>query len=210
VPRPGDHSGGGQGMHLQGPSVPQHRRTGLQCRSRRAHVIDEQHLFSSDFKPAKPRATRGERVRHIHPPAVCRQLDLRPRRSSPDERADDWRTKMTRDLARLIETPLTLAAPMQRHRHEAVDFCQDIAAAQAHVCGKRFRKRQPAGILERVDDVAQRPLVFPNRPRACDGRTPGAMRIEGLRPRQRISASVANRRCDRPNRSPATSTHTSR
>ena len=54
MPPPGHHPGGGKGVYLRGTGVPQRDRAGLQCRSRRAHVIDDQYFFSMHVMPAKP------------------------------------------------------------------------------------------------------------------------------------------------------------
>lgn len=82
-----------------------------------AHIINQEHCFPRNSRAMKPRAACGERVCNVRLSAVRGQFNLRPRREPPDEGANDRQPKVTRDLTRLIETPLVLATPMQGNRH---------------------------------------------------------------------------------------------
>ena len=176
------------------------------------------------MRRTKQATAYGECARDVGPSPVCCQLDLRARCTAPDQGLDDRRAKVPCDLVRLIEASLMLAAPMQRHGHDAVGMLEQLASAPAHAFGKRSRQRESARVFQRVNDLSKGPFVFANR--TCAPHSAGAsaaVRAQGLgtlreglgtrdwglvQPGQWVATPVANRRGNPKNRLPAISADT--
>jgi len=108
---------------------------------------------------------------------------------------DNGRAKMPRNLTRLIEPALIFAAPVQWHRDDAIDVLEYVASAFAHALGQRPGERMPARVLQGMNDLSERTLIFADCPRSRHGGACGAMRM-CVEARQGIAASIAQRRHD--------------
>jgi hypothetical protein len=100
--------------------------------------------------------------------------------------------------------------PVQRHRDDAHRAVEDVGAALAHQRAQPPGDRTSTIVFERVNDRAQCPLVRPDSARTIDGASdPAAARadakVAARAPprRQRVAASIAERRGDWQDGAPA-------
>ena len=108
---------------------------------------------------------------------------------------------------------------MQRDRHNTIRVFEQFASTQAHLLGEWSGQRVPPGILQGVNDLSERALVLADRTRApyraittaatrakrlgilCEGLWIGdwGLVLSG----ERVTAPVADWRCDGKNGPPA-------
>jgi hypothetical protein len=67
---------------------------------------------------------------------------------------------MPRQLGRLVVSTLTLAPRMQGHRHDPLDAVEQIASTLAHEQPQPPGNRVPPVILQRMNDLTERAVVF--------------------------------------------------
>ena len=139
-----------------------------------------------------------------------RKFSLRPRSAVTAEGRADWHAQVAREVGGLVESALSPPRRVERHRNRPIGARQHIGAADAHQFGQRLSQCSPPFIFERVHDRAQRAVVLADGTRAIHlpvaapaARTSRQRHADRPPGRQRIAAAVADRRCQRKNRSPA-------
>ncbi len=80
-------------------------------------------------KPAPPRA---EGAHHVGPPPVCRELDLRLRMATPNQRVNDGQAEMPRQFASLVEPAGVLPAPVKWDRYDAIRLIEKLRPMGTH------------------------------------------------------------------------------
>ena len=155
----------------------------FQRRASGAHIVNQQHGFPPNRGIAKSALPYREGPGDVRATPIGRKLDLSARCATPAKSFHHRRAQVTRDFVSLIESAPVFASPMQRDRHDAVGVRDDLSTSMTHLSGERHCKRQPAGILERVDDLSQRSFVFANCASPGNGRRLiGTIRTAGVRP----------------------------
>jgi len=106
---------------------------------------------------------------HVGMPLPGWKLDLRTRAAHPPEQVADGKTEFCGQQLGLIEATPVTPRPVQRHRQRDVRTGQDVGAMMAHQAAKSRGDRLAPAVLERMDDVAQRPVVTADGTGAIDG-----------------------------------------
>jgi hypothetical protein len=114
-------------------------------------------------------ACRRERAGEIPAALVGGQLGLRHGGAHARQRVDDRQSKMPREIACLIESPLAVPRAVKGHRYHACCASKDIGAARAHQGAERCSQRPPCVVLEGVENGAKSILVRSRRQRPADG-----------------------------------------
>ena len=157
-----------------------------------------------------PAGTDCERILHVARALVGGQIDLRPRCLRPLQQRHHRQSEHSGEIVGLIESSRPFAPRMERNRHDCVRIHQHIGAGRAHHRPKARRNRSPAVVLQGVDDVSKPSLVRSDCPGAVHDMAAVAAATTAMAApdtrehgRQRISASIAHRRCERRNARPA-------
>ena len=101
-----------------------------------------------------------EGAAHVCVPTRRGQLDLRYRVAHATEWEADGQTEMPGQLGRLVESALTLAPRIQRHRHDPLDAIEQIASTLAHEEAQAPGDRVPPVIFQCMNDLPERAVVF--------------------------------------------------
>jgi len=156
-------AGRDQRAHVFGSRGHQHVRAGVQCRTGRRHIIDEnqnQSAYSVYSAAGSARsAAHRKRTADVRPAASRRQIGLRFRSPRSNQGIQHRNTEVTRELVRLVETPLTLAGAVQRHGDDGIGACEHFRAGPPHARGQMTRNRGTAIVLQRLHDIAQPAVV---------------------------------------------------
>ena len=106
---------------------------------------------------------------HVGMPLPGWKLDLRTRAAHPPEQVADGKTEFCGQQLGLIEATPVAPRPVQRHRQRDVRTGQYVCAMMAHQAAKSRGDRLAPAVLERMDDVTQRPVVTADGAGAIDG-----------------------------------------
>ncbi len=204
-------SGGRERAHLRDPAFLERARTRFEGRTRRAHVIDQQHGFP-DEPTGGPRQPKG--AAHVPVATPGRQAGLRRGRADASQSRVDRNVQPPGQIVGLVEPALPSSRRVERHGDGGVDPVEKIPASIAHQCGQRPGKRSVPVVLQRVDDGSKRPLVRADRAGSVDvparapaSGAPGQRHADCSPRRQGIAATIAEWRGQRQNRSPAGRAH---
>ena len=143
-----------------------------------------------------------------------RKACLRRRRPNTSQGGHDWKAQMTSQVGRLIEAALAEARGMERHRDRRIGFRDQRPRALPHERRQWSGQRPASFVLQRMDDFSQRAVILADGASAVDlalrspaARTLTEWQADAPPRRQRVAADVAQRRCEREDRSPTTAAH---
>ena len=136
----------------------------------------------------------AEGAHHVGPPPVCRELDLRLRMATPNQRVNDGQAEMPRQFASLVEPADVAGASEVGPVRNAIRLIEKLRPMGTHQRREGPCEGSPTVVLERVNDVPERAVIFANRPRAADE---SILHVGTTAPqnrsRQRFTAPVARR-----------------
>ena len=160
---------GGQGVNACGAGCFQGHGARLQRGARRAHIVDEnQGPSAGTWRRPEPIPAQRKGAVDVRMPSIGSQFYLRTCVPATNEDIEHRQTKMARQLASLIETTRSFSSSMKRNRDHAVGIFKHLSAALPHHRRETGGKRTAPVVLERVNNLAQRSFILPDRPRALD------------------------------------------
>jgi len=104
----------------------------------------------------------------VRVPPIGGQFYLGARVPATDEDIEYRQTKVARELAGLIETTRSFSSSMKRNRDHAIGVFKHLSAAPSHHRRETGCERTAPVVFERVNNLAQRPFILPDRSRALD------------------------------------------
>lgn len=169
--------GDGQRVHVGSAGAPQHLRALVQRRACRSHVIDKDHARATKWRATGDKGRQHERVANVRVTRRRVQRHLRARRAHAPQRVDDRTIETFGEIAGLIEAAPQPPPRMQRDRHDAIAVLEHRSPGLAHQARQRIAERPSSFVLERVNDVAEHPVVTSGRQADGDVRAgPGCER----------------------------------
>ncbi len=131
------------------------------------HIVDQKNSLASNGG----RRTNRKRARHVAPASRTRQRGLNRRGTLPAEGVDQRHAtppgNMPRQQFRLIKSALPLFAPVERYRNHGVELLVERNSSFEEPA-QLPRQRLHAGVLEQVNQVAQRAFVESEAGRAVE------------------------------------------
>jgi len=217
------NSAGCQCVDLRGTGFLEHRSAGIEGRAGGADIVyhDNSKSLQSDSISFEQRPPQSEGPAHVRLAALGWQLDLRDGVFRSNQSVDHRRSEASRELPRLIEASRTLTSGMQRYWNDTVRLEQQRFAGSTHQPREPSRERVALLVFQRMNDLAQRAVVFTNRAGPSNDprmKSAGAAYVKSARGRglnnlfaeswKRVATHIADGRRDRVDRHPAISTHT--
>jgi hypothetical protein len=105
----------------------------------------------------------GECASHVCVPSRRGQICLGLRPSSATKKIEHRQRQVARQFTGLIEAARSLAGPVERYGDDRVGALEYFGTTDRQEGRERPRDGRPAVVLERMNDVAERSFIRPDR-----------------------------------------------